>query len=412
MKELIPKGNIAILIISSCIASLGNAALSFSPLYFTSLGGTVALYGTITTFATLMAIPSTIAGGAIVQRYNLKKIVIMTAWIGPCGLLGYYFSHSWITLSIIMLLGAAGSLGSTATRQLVADTTIRKNRTAQLSLYQTFSAIPSIVSPLIGGYMIHTMGPLEGFRLGVLIALVISPIPPLLLIRFLREGKPLINSYPKGNPNPVASVINCYRGFYTNLTLLPKVLVPLLAAYVGIIVANSSVNPYLIFYATSVAKLDTFQWGAILSLQVLFACIARTPIGVLSDRFDKRKVMVLSVAMTAPIPIFLAFVNSFWGILGILLVMVATGINYRPTHEALQIEITPRERRPALFAIYDVLTNLSTSAGTMIGAILFTISYAIPFYGFTVIEATAAVILGLSFFSKKAKERFVAITPQ
>jgi predicted MFS family arabinose efflux permease len=115
--------------------------------------------------------------------------------------------------------------------------------------------------------------------------------------------------------------------------------------------------------------------------------------------------------MTAPLSIFLVFANSFLGILGILLAMVATGISYRPTHEALQIELTPREKRPALFAIYDVLTNLSTSAGTMIGAVLFTISYTVPFYGFTAIEAAAVVILALSFFTKKGKRRFATITP-
>ena len=147
----------------------------------------------------------------------------------------------------------------------------------------------------------------------------------------------------------------------------------------------------------------------ILSLQVLFANIARTPLGILSDRFDKRKVLLVSLIATAPLPVFLAFENSFWAILGIMLAMVAAGINYRPTHEALQIELTPRQRRPALFVIYDILTNLCTSAGTLIGALFFTISYTIPFYSFTVIEIFAAMILALSFFRQKEKKSFVGL---
>src|SRR5437660_5587302 len=155
--------------------------MSFLPIYFTSLGGSVLEYGMITTFATLIGIPSTIAGGGIVQRHSLKKIAILTSWIGPCILLGYYFSHSWITLSIPILIGAAGTIGSVAWRQLVADATIQKSRTAQLSLYQTLITIPLIFSPIVGGYLVHTMGTIEGFRLAVLIAIVTSPISTLLL---------------------------------------------------------------------------------------------------------------------------------------------------------------------------------------------------------------------------------------
>lgn len=408
LKAIIPKGNIAILIISSCIASAGNVSLAFLPLYFTSLGGTVLQYGIITMFATLIGIPSTVLGGAMTYKHSLKKIVIMTSWLGPCVLLGYYFSHSWTVLSIPILLGAAGSLGSVATRQLVADGTIQKSRTTQLSIYQTLTAIPSILTPLVGGYLVHMLGTVEGFRLGVLVALVISPIPILLLVRYLRESDQDVNSKKEAPTGPVNLVLNRYRNFYTNLAFLPRVLLPLLLAYAAVIFANSIVNPYLIFYATSIAKLDTFQWGMILSLQVLIANIARTPLGILSDRFDKRKLLLISLIATAPLTIFLVFENSFWAILVISLAMVVTGISYRPTHEALQIEITPRQKRPALFAIYDVMTNLSTSAGTLIGGLLFTISYAIPFYSFTVIEIFAATVLALSFLLQKQKKSFLA----
>ena len=409
LKAIIPKGNIAILIISSCIASAGNIALVFLPIYFTSLGGTVLQYGIITVFATLIGIPSTIMGGAMTYRHGLKKIIVMASWLGPSVLIGYYFSHSWIVLCVPILLGAAGSLGSVATRQLVADGTIQENRTAQLSLYQTLTAIPSIVTPLVGGYLVHTFGTGEGFRLGILIALAISPIPIILLIKYLRQSNQGTTATREEHPGAVSLVLDRYRNFYSNLALLPRVLVPLLVVYASVIVASSMVNPYLIFYSTNIAKLDTFQWGMILSLQVLFANIARTPLGILSDRFDKRKVLLVSLIATAPLPVFLAFENSFWAILGIMLAMVAAGINYRPTHEALQIELTPRQRRPALFVIYDILTNLCTSAGTLIGALFFTISYTIPFYSFTVIEIFAAMILALSFFRQKEKKSFVGL---
>ena len=320
-------------------------------------------------------------------------------------------------LSIPILIGAAGSLGSTAWRQLVADATVQKSRTAQLSLYQTLTAIPSMLTPLLGGYLVHTMGIVDGFRAGVLIALAISPISTILLAKFLREKDSRQIHITQDAPSlqdtrklqPLGSVFFHYKNFWSNLMRLPKALVPLLAAYVLVIIANSTTSPYLIFYGTTIAKLDSFQWGMILSLQLVFANIIRTPLGIVSDRFDKRKVLLVSVVTTAPLSAFLMLEHSFWGILGILLAMIATGVCYGPTHEALQIEMTSREKRPVLFAMYDVLRNMSVAAGTIIGAVFFTINYALPFYSFTAIEICAGIIIASMFFGPKNR---VTVSPQ
>jgi MFS family permease len=439
------RGNIVVLIICTSIGGIGNVALSFAPVYFTSLGGSVLQYGMVTTFATLIGMPSTIVGGTIAQRHSLKKIAVLSTSLGMCLSVGWYLSNSWTTLAILTLIGAAVPVGSTAWRQLVADATIQKNRTAQLSLYQTLTGIPSICSPLLGGYFLHTMGTIDGFRLGILIAFAMSPISLILLLKFLQEKAPNRQPIPETKSSlskdnmkeesrdqalaslcralahlrdrklssPPESVFYLYfRDFYKNLTSLPKALIPLLAALVLVTMANSAINPYLIFYATSIAKLDSFQWGVILTLQLLSASIVRTPLGMISDKFDKRKILLLSVVMTAPVPIFLIFVRSFCGILGILLTMIVTGVNYGPTHDALQIELTPREKRPALFSICDPLRNLSSSAGTIIGAALFTVSYALPFYVFTVIEGSAAAILALAFLRKRGERKSLTPTPQ
>lgn len=402
-KEIIPRGNIAILIVATSISGASNIALSFLPIYFTKLGGTVMEYGVIMTFATLVAMPTTFLGGAISGRYSLKRIAILTSWIGPAVLAGYYVSNSWSVLSIPILAGGLGSIGSIAWRQLVADATTSRSRTAQLSIYQTLTAVPSMFAPLAGGYLVHSFGVVDGFRVGVLISLALAPLSTILLVRLLREKSPDPRSSEEKTIQCVGSnpqVFRHLKTFGSTMTTLPKPLAPLLSAYVLVILANATTNPYLIFYSTGIAKLDTLQWGVILSLQLVLANTIRTPLGIVSDRFDKRKVLLLSLVATAPLSTFLVFERSFGAILGILLAMIITGISYTPTHEALQIEITPREKRPALFAIYDVLRSVSTSAGTIAGAVLFTANYALPFFSYTAMEACAGAIIGLSFFPR------------
>jgi hypothetical protein len=87
---------------------------------------------------------------------------------------------------------------------------------------------------------------------------------------------------------------------------------------------------------------------------------------------------------------------------------VATGIHYVPTHEAYQIELTPREKRPALFVIYDVLSNAARFGGVVLGGLLFTVSYVLPFYTFTVLEVCAAGIITASLFLRRFSSHIVA----
>ncbi len=393
------------LIIATSISGASNIALAFLPIYFTSLGGTVLQYGVVMTFTTLVAMPATVVGGTMTGRYDLKRIAVLTSWIGPAILAGYYLSNSWSVLTIPLLAGGLGSLGSIAWRQLVADATTNRSRTAQLSVYQTLTSIPSMLAPLAGGFLVHAFGIIDGFRDGILISLALSPISTVILIRLLRENasEPFQEGVVPDQPHPSHRMFRQLREFGSNITSLPRTLLPLLLAYVLVSLANSTTNPYMIFYATAIAKLDTFQWGIILSLQMVLANLIRIPLGVVSDRLDKRKVLLFSLVTTAPLSTLLVFERSFLAILGVLLAMVATGINYTPTHEALQIELTPRSKRPALFAVYDVLRGASASAGTAIGAFLFTSGYALPFFGYTALEACACAIIGFHFFLKPGR---------
>jgi MFS family permease len=184
---MLPRGNLAIMTIAACLSGMSSISLTFLPVYFTSLGGTVTQYGLVTGIAMLSGIPATVAGGAIVPRRRLKRVMIATSWLGPTVLLGYYFSSNWIALSIVMVIATASNIGSTTSRQLIADATIRKNRAGQLSLYQTFLNLPAMFSPAVGGYLVTTLGMSEGFKLGLLFGIGASIASVALIIRYLRD---------------------------------------------------------------------------------------------------------------------------------------------------------------------------------------------------------------------------------
>ena len=429
--EIFPRGNLAVMMVAGCLVSISNISMAFLPIYFTSLGGTVIQYGLVSGMAMLAGIPSTIIGGAIVPKQRLKRVAVATSWIGPCIFLGYYFSSNWIALSAVMVMAAASSIGSTTSRQLIADATIKKNRAGQLSLYQTLSTLPAMFSPAIGGYLVSVMGISEGFKLGVIFAIGASAISNVFIIKYLRDGA-VTSTNVRQNASSEnrfmflrkisADIAQRLRGhslhlkqtfalhfanFFRNTASLPGSLAPLLSAFALVTAANAAAGSYFIFYATGIAKLDTFQWGLILSSQLVLANLIRTPLGMIADRHDRRKVLLLAILLTAPLPTIFVFMHSFWGMLVVSLILVATGIHYVPTHEAYQIELTPREKRPALFVIYDVLSNAARFGGVVLGGLLFTVSYVLPFYTFTVLEVCAAGIITASLFLRRFSSHIV-----
>ena len=106
------------------IGSLGGIAGIFLRVYSTSARGLVTQYGIVMALVMLVVMPSNVAGWIILPKHRVKRISILTSWFGPCVLLGYYLSSNWIALSIIMIVGGAGTIGSSASRQLIADATI------------------------------------------------------------------------------------------------------------------------------------------------------------------------------------------------------------------------------------------------------------------------------------------------
>jgi len=158
--------------------------------------------------------------------------------------------------------------------------------------------------------------------------------------------------------------------------------------------ANGAVGQYYILYAHDVIKLTDPQWGLIVGLQVLLAMVLKIPGGYFSDKFGKRKIMIISAAMCAPSAILFTFSRSFVQALIVALLLIVTGIYYAPAYEALQADLTPRTMRGRITALWDTSNAVSAALGALMGGFLFqTVNPAAPFYLFAAAELIAVFFL-------------------
>lgn len=388
------RGNIAVIASSNAIKGFGGGIIStYVSKYFVEIGGDTIALGLMTSIASVIQCLVLFLGGFIADHYGRRKILVLTAFYSVLFPLLYAIIQDWRIFIASTIIAAFGAASSPASHAIVADSISAERRTTGIASLQVISSVPVIFSPLIGGWLIKTYGLTDGFRLACLYTTITVLVSALIILFFLKETMPERVGQKKFLSNDML------KDYVKHLARLPNSLKALLVSYALIVFANGLVGQYYILYATKNIGLTDLDWGIIVSLQILLATVLRIPGGWVSDKFGKRKVMMISVLTCAPCTILFALSQSFLQTAIASLLLVATGIYYAPAHEALQADLTPKAVRGRITALWDIGNAVSGASGVLIGGFLFqkdptTQLYpTTAFYVFTAIELVAALLI-------------------
>jgi len=383
-------GNIAVIAVSSAIRSFGGGfASTYVSLFFIELGGNPLTLGLMASITLLVQGVMLLPGGFIADYYGRRRIMVLTAFYGVFFPLLYAVVEDWRLFAALSIIAALGAVSNPASHAMVADSIPPEKRTTGIASLQVVSSLPVAGGPLIGGWLIQNHGLLDGFRLACLYAAAAAIASALIVFVFLKETlRPRLGAKSNFlNRSTLTSLMKLLRS-------LPTSLKALMVSYALVAFANGAVGYYYIIYAKRVIGLTLFEWGTIVSLQFLLVNVLKIPGAWFSDRFGKRKAMIVSVLTCAPCTILFTLSRSFVEALTVALLLIVTGIYYGPAHEALQADLTPRMMRGRITALWEVGNSFSGALGTLIGGFLFQIvDPALPFYLFTAAELTAALLL-------------------
>lgn len=384
------RGNIAVIASSNAISSFGGGIIStYVSLYFVTIGGDPVTLGLMTSIASIIQCFVLFLGGLIADHYGRRRIIALVAFYSVLFPLLYAVIQDWRIFVVSTVIAAFGAASSPASHAMVADSIPPERRTTGIASLRVFSSFPVIFAPLIGGWLIKIYGLSDGFRLACIYTAITALASALIILFFLKE-----TMLGKAGQKPKLLSNDVLKDFIKRLTQLPNSLKTLIASYMLIVFANGLVGRYYILYATKIMGLTELDWGIIVSLQLLLATILRIPGGWISDKFGKRKVMIISVLTCAPCTIIFILSQSFIQVAIAALLLIATGIYYAPAHEALQADLTPKAMRGRITALWDIGNAVSVALGAPIGGFLFQIvNPATPFYLFTAAELVAAFLI-------------------
>ena len=384
------KGNAVAIALSAAIKSLGGFVGVYLPYYFVQIGGNTPTLGLLTFAASLSQLSFLPIGGFVADNYGRRSIIVSVAFFGVIFPMFYAVVQDWRIFGLLTVFAATVVISGPATRATVVDSIPSETRTTGIAALQVVSTLPSIISPTIGGWLIQQYGLENGFRMACVYAAVFSFVSAFPVLMLLRETL-ISKARTPADSDLREAVFNQVKPLRLTLS---RNLIFLLSCYALVAFANGAVGQYYIFYALNVVGITAFDWGTVVSLQLLLACILRIPGGWFSDKFGKKKAMTVSLLTTIPVILVFTLSQSFIQVVVSALLLVAAGIYYAPAHEALQADLTPRSFRGRVNALWDMSNYLAAGLGALVGGFAFQmLGSAVPFYIFAVAEILAAILL-------------------
>lgn len=385
------KGNLLALAVSSAFTSLGIGMIGvYLPKYFLNIGGNTLTLGFVGAASAVVQFCAFFLGGVAADRYGRKSLLVGAAFYGILAPFLYFLLNDWRLFATVSAVAAFGAVSLPAWHAVVADSVPPEKRSSGIAALQVFSSLPQVVAPLGWGWLIDSLGWIDGFKAGCLYSLILGVIAALVLSFFMKETlkKPAKSDLHVSSSLDLKAELNPVR------RSLSTSLKALLIAYSLVMFANAAVGQYYIIYAIDTIQLSAFEWSLIVSLQFLVASILRIPGGMAADKFGKRKVLIISVLLCSPFTVLFTFSHSFIQALAVLLLLVAAGIYYGAAHEALQADLTPKAVRGRISGLWNMSSALGVASGAFVGGWIFqTVSPSAPFYLFPIAELAAFVFL-------------------
>jgi MFS family permease len=144
-------------------------------------------------------------------------------------------------------------------------------------------------------------------------------------------------------------------------------------------IGGGMVFPFLTLYLHQRLNLSMTFVGVMLSLWAASALVGQLAGGSLTDQFGRKKLMTLSLVLSAVSLVAFGFADTVVPAAIITLLMGFVGALYQPARDAMVADLIETEKRPQAYGLVRVVHNLGIAIGPAIGGFLAARSYLLTF---------------------------------
>jgi MFS family permease len=359
----------------------------FVPKYLEVLGAPVLAIGLYGTVRDLLDGVYQYPGGWIADHFGRRRALTLFVGATIIGYAIYWLAPSWPWIFVgLVLVMAWSSMASPTLFAVVGDALPRERRAMGFTVQSILRRMPIVVAPTLGGLAIEALGLRGGVRAGLLITIVLAIVT---LVVVSRVNVPLLLQDAPTN------IVGVWRS-------LPATFRRLLASDIFIRTSEGLVDVFLILYATNVVGVTAAEFGTLIGVQMATSILVYVPAARVADRTGRKPFVVATFLAFSLFPLAVVAAQSFGAL---VLAFIVGGLREvgEPARKALIVDLAQPHLRARSVGLYYLIRSLAIAPAASIGALLWRVSPALPFY-------VAAVIglVGTAVFVVTVDERHAA----
>ena len=384
------RGNMAVMIATGALWQFaGNAVWPFFSLYVLALGGSPEMIGIINGVGTLASILPTVVGGYFADVYGRKKLTAFFSVVLGFTSLLMAMALDWrMLLAAVVVDSLAAGFREPAMSALIADSLSPESRGIGFAAWAIIPTVPSLISPMIAGYLIDAHGTLLVLKWGYALTGIAALTAGICRYMFLRETV-LPRTAGKSISTMTRTIASTHRLMSRNLWIL-------LLGESLIWLGWSVASPYFILYGTSGSVgLSTTEWGIVL-LVSSSARVLGFALGSLADRYGRRNMTIATLLLTGASSFFFLQSKTLSQVALVFTIYSVSILVAQQLSQALRADVCPRENRSRVYSFFIIWQYITRTVGSVLGGFLYvSVSMSMPFH----FQALAALVCAVIFVS-------------
>ncbi len=349
------------------------------PLFAHSLGATPAEIGWIVMASTIPGVLVSFPAGALSDFLGRRRVLLAAlAVFATAPFLYLLVTNAWQLMAVRFYHGFATAIFGTVASAAIAARYV-EDRAARLSAYSSITIVGRSVAPFLGGLLIS----MASFG-AVYVACAISGMLALLAGLSLRDG-----DLPASGKPALPDFRHSLRTVLRDRGIL---LVSMAEAAQYLVFG--AIEAFLALYAASLG-IPAWQIGVLLGVQLVSIVLAKPLMGKISDRIDRRQIILPGLLLGAVSVALLSFFQEF---LALSVLSLLFGIGFAmvtSSTSALVADLTRNQQYGSSMGVLRTVMDIGQSIGPLLaGWIVGMAGYASAFAVLAGVLVAAALLMG------------------
>ncbi len=396
------KGNLLVLIVSWALFNFGfMMAFPFETPYIRELGASPFVIGLIGSLGYLVLTIVRIPGAYIADRYGRKQIIVTMTFAVAISYLFYALAPDWRFIVIGAVLVNLCLIYQPALEAITADSIPPEKRGMGFAMTGVIPSIPTIISPLIAGYIISTYDIVLGMRIVYIIIVGLSLAAAMIRLLYLRETienpRPLKPSELKTvYKESIKSIIEAWKTIPKNLKILTVIL--MISSF-----EDPVFRQFSALYVLDVIGATDFEWGIAMTVLTLTTLLVGIPLGKVVDLLGRKTSIILAYLIFIPSTLVFIYARSFIELIIVMVIFGFGSMMIGPAFQALITDMVPKSKRGRIMGVIGSLNIIMMIPASAIAGFLYEFNPAYPFQLTIILGIFTSIVVYL--FIKEPEKR-------